>query len=71
MSVKPLLPILFKDIKGKMVHVDHAVKPGGGSGGGGDRGGRGGFRGRGTPRGEHGNSGFCKYKILSCNIFCK
>lgn len=37
-----------------MVHVDHAVKPGGG-GPGGDRGGRGGFRGRGAPRG-----GSCK-----------
>ena len=37
-----------------MVHVDHAVKPGGSSGGGGgDRGGRGGFRGRGAPRGNH------------------
>jgi hypothetical protein len=34
-----------------MVHVDHAVKPGGSSGGG-DRGGRGGFRGRGAPRGN-------------------
>ena len=42
-----------------MVHVDHAVKPGGG-GGFGDRGGRGGgFRGRGgTPRG-----GTCKYLL--------
>lgn len=56
-----MLPILFKDIKGKMVHVDHAVKPGGASGGG-DRG-RGGFRGRGTPRGEHGSDCVLKWKF--------
>lgn len=46
-----------QDLKGKMVHVDHAVKPGGSSGGG-DRGGRGGFRGRGAPRGRGFGGGF-------------
>lgn len=44
-----------QDIKGKMVHVDHAVKPGGSSGG--DRGGRGGFRGRGRGFGSFRDGG--------------